>query len=471
MQIEYRSKMDKLSDKSRTALVMLTFSDGKDDSPLFSGRKIKEIRIGRGKNRGVMATRAEIISLVRKGVNFARKRSVKHLSIKLSEFPKTIKNLKDTDLAELVARESCVANYEFNKYKKSKEEGFPLLESVVVCGVSEQNKALMIGAVERGAKTGLVVNETRDICNTPACDLAPADLVRIAKEVLEPIGVVVTDYDLDGLKKLGAGGLVAVGKGSENEPHMIVMEWNGGKKGDKPIAIVGKGITHDTGGYSIKPSCSMVDMHLDMSGGAAVMGAMRLCATFGIRKNVIGIVASAENMVSGRSYREGDIIRMLDGTTVEVKNTDAEGRIVLGDAIAYAKKMKPKAIIDIATLTGASIVALGYRFAGVMTLDERLEKTALSVAEEVGEDVWPLPITADYEADIKSNFADIANLGKKEKAGGATTGGIFLAHFAKGTPWMHIDMAPRMESQDFDNLAFGATGYGVQLLFGILNKM
>jgi leucyl aminopeptidase len=250
-----------------------------------------------------------------------------------------------------------------------------------------------------------------------------------------------------------------------------VIEYYGAGKGTaknptKPLVLIGKGITYDTGGLNVKPSGSMHDMHLDMSGGAAVIGALSAIAKLGLKKNVIGIIPAAENAVSSEAMRAGDIVTAMNGKTVEILHTDAEGRLVLADALTYSERFNPGTILDVATLTGAALSALGQQASAFMTKDEALEIKLRTLGEESGDLLWPLPLWDEYQSTIKSHRADISNIATNfSRFGGTIEGGAFLYNFApKNVPWAHIDMAPRMDSIPSDKLTKGATGEPVRLL-------
>jgi leucyl aminopeptidase len=249
------------------------------------------------------------------------------------------------------------------------------------------------------------------------------------------------------------------------------MEYNGGKKGDKPIVLVGKGVTFDTGGINLKPSNSLLGMNMDMSGGAAVIHTIALAAKMKLKKNIIGLIPSVENMASGKSYRPGDVIRSMSGQTIEVLNTDAEGRVILADALTYAQKYNPEVVVDVATLTGASMVALGERASAIFTNDDDLAKTMEKIGEKTGDYVWRLPMWEEYENEIRGSIGDFTNVHNKDsRYGGAIYGAIFLHQFIKGLRWVHIDMAPRMVAMAGENLALGATGSPVRLLYKFLEE-
>ncbi|TSC59386.1 MAG: leucyl aminopeptidase [Parcubacteria group bacterium Gr01-1014_107] len=266
------------------------------------------------------------------------------------------------------------------------------------------------------------------------------------------------------------GALLGVSKGSKEKPRFIVMEYQKGGK-EKPIVLVGKGVTFDTGGLSLKPSDSMLGMHMDMSGGAVVVHTLALIGKLKLKRNVIGLVPAVENMPSGESYRPGDILTSMSGKTIEVLNTDAEGRLILADALTYAERYKPYLVVDVATLTGAALVALGERCSAFFTKEQKLQNLLLRLAEETGEYVWPLPLWDEYEEEIKGYFADLSNIHRdNSRWGSAIQGAIFLYQFAKSYPWVHIDMTPRMVSIKSDYLAKGATGEPMKLLLKLVEE-
>jgi len=249
------------------------------------------------------------------------------------------------------------------------------------------------------------------------------------------------------------------------------MEYLGASKNDKPVVLVGKGVTFDSGGINLKPSASLSGMNMDMSGGASVIHTIALVAKMKLKKNVIGLIPSVENMASGKSYRPGDVIRSMSGKTIEILNTDAEGRVILADALTYSQKYNPELVIDIATLTGAAIVALGERASAIFTEDDELSKTFEKIGEKTGDYVWRLPMWEEYENEIKGNLGDWANVHNKDsRNGGAIYGAIFLNQFIKGYKFVHLDIAPRMIATTGENLAQGAIGAPVQLLYEFIEK-
>jgi len=370
---------------------------------------------------------------------------------------------------ETVAANAHMANFEFVKYKTPPKEGFAFITSIEAVAATK-NPDIEEG-LKRGSVIGEETNATRELSNTPGGDMTPEVLAaHAAKAAKQTPGVTITIFDEKKIKSLGMGGVMGVGQGSDAPPRFIILEYKGGAKTEKPVVLVGKGVTFDTGGLNLKPDEHIYEMHMDMSGGAAVIHALIAAARLKLKKNLVAIVPAVENMVSGKSLHPGDVVRTLNGKTIEVLNTDAEGRVILADALEYAKKFNPELVIDVATLTGAAMVALGLRYSALFATDKKLEDEFRRVGEETGDRVWPLPLHEDFEENIKATFADWANLGKPERMGGAITAAVFLWQFIKGTPWVHLDIAPRMTAMDGEFLAKGAAGSPVRLLVRFLEE-
>ena len=317
-------------------------------------------------------------------------------------------------------------------------------------------------AIERGTTVAAAINHARDLINEPAHAVTPSVLAADAQAIgKKHKSLTITILDAKKCADLGMGMFLAVGQGSDQEPRFIHMTYKPAKKPKKKICFIGKGITFDSGGYSLKPSASMEDMKVDMSGAAAVISAMDAIATIGCDYEVHAVAACCENLVSGRAYKLGDVLTSMDGTTVEINNTDAEGRLTLGDAITYArKKIQPDEMFDFATLTGACMVALGPYTAGVMSDNEGLLKGWMQTAERSGEDMWRLPLNGRLREQLKSSIADMRNTG--DRYGGAITAGLFLKTFAKDTPWVHVDIAgPASVSSPRPSQPKGGTGFAV----------
>jgi leucyl aminopeptidase len=303
----------------------------------------------------------------------------------------------------------------------------------------------------------------RDLINEPANVLYPEEFARRAGG-LKKLGVAVDVLDVKEMKKLGMNALLGVGQGSEHESRTVIMRWNGGKRGAAPIAFVGKGVCFDTGGISIKPAGSMEDMKGDMAGAACVVGLMHALAGRKAKVNAVGAIGLVENMPDGKAQRPGDIVTTMSGQTIEIINTDAEGRLVLSDLLHYVnKRFKPKFMIDLATLTGAIIVALGQEYGGLFANDEKLAERLLEVGNEIGERVWRMPLGPEYDKMIDSKFADMKNTGGRY--GGAITAAQLLQRFVDKTPWAHLDIAgTAMGSPQTDINRSWGSGFGVRLL-------
>jgi leucyl aminopeptidase len=284
-------------------------------------------------------------------------------------------------------------------------------------------------------------------------------------ELGSALDLEVEVLDPAAMQRLGMKALLAVGQGSAHESRVAVLRWSGGAADEPPVALIGKGVCFDSGGLSIKPAGGMEEMKWDMAGAGAVFGAMKALAGRKAKANVVGVLGLTENMPSGTAQRPGDVITSMSGLTIEVVNTDAEGRLVLADVMHYAKeRFKPKAMIDLATLTGAIIIALGHEQAGLFTPDDQLAERLQAAGAAVGERLWRMPLGDDYAKHIKSEIADIKNVGRERQAG-ATAGAVFLQRFAGDVPWAHIDMAGTAWTKEDRPLApKGATGYGIRLL-------
>ena len=366
------------------------------------------------------------------------------------------------NLSSQLAEGFLLAGYEFDRYKSSEKGRFQLVSiDVSWTGAGNYQKNL-----ERGEIVGKAVNLARDLANAPGGEMTPKKLAEVAiKEVSRARKLDIEVFDEKKLRKLKMGGILGVSRGSSQEPRLIVLRYLPKKKAKKiDLIFVGKGITFDSGGLDIKPSEYMQEMHMDMSGAAAVLGAVLAIAKLGCPLNIVGLIPAAENMPSGQSYRPGDVLKAYSGKTIEVVNTDAEGRIILADAISFGvKKFKPAMIADVATLTGAAISALGQRAIALFTNTPAMEDFFRELGETSGDYVWPLPLWEEYEEEIKGTFGDLANVGKT-KYGGAITAALFLKEFVENRPWLHLDIAPTMTSIEGQGLAKGATGTGTRYL-------
>ena len=430
-----------------------------------NGKHALEVGMGDAKE----PTRRMLMLLCRKVVHYARIHGLRRIIVSFPEFCFKQIRMKDAEIAELLAVNFEMANFEFVKYKTPPPEGWKFVEEIIVAG--RATKEVKDGFL-KGRIIAEEVNACRILANTPGGEMTPRLLADAAWSAVKNLPVEITVLGKREMEKLGMGGVLGVAKGSEEEPQFITLEYRGGKISDSPVVLVGKGVTFDTGGLNLKPTEAIYEMHMDMSGGAAVMHAVAAAARLRIKKNIVGLIPAVENMPSGSSYHPGDVLRSLSGKTIEVLNTDAEGRIILADGITYAKRYNPRLVVDAATLTGAAMVALGQRCSAIFTDDEKLEQMTRQIGEETGDYVWPLPLWSEYEEDIQGTFGDLANTGKT-RYGGAIHGAKFLHMFAKelSCPWMHIDIAPRMTSIEGEYLAKGAAGAPVRLLVKLLETL
>lgn len=373
-------------------------------------------------------------------------------------------------VAECFAREAELAQYNFTKYREAPKTGWPHIDEICYYTSLPSRGSALQKALDCGRIVGEHVNRSRELANTPGGDMTPTLLASAAQDDGKAYGFSVTVLGEAAMKKLNMNALLSVSRGSSEEARLIVMEYQGAVKSKKPLVFVGKGITFDTGGINLKPSAGLDEMHMDMCGGAAVIAAMGAIARLRIRANVVGIVPAVENMPSGTSYRPGDILRAMSGKTIEVVNTDAEGRVALADALTYAERYEPSLVVDVATLTGACTIALARYASGIFSYDESLVFRMRKYGEQTGDYVWPLPLWEEYEEELKSKVADISNANKTRNAG-ATNGALFLSKFAgKFSCWAHIDIAATMTTSPDMFLSHGARGAATALLVEIARE-
>ncbi|MFJ6935986.1 leucyl aminopeptidase [Streptomyces sp. NPDC101132] len=381
--------------------------------------------------------------------------------------------LEDASAVTAVAEGALLGAYAFTAYqggdKKDGKNGKQPLAEVALLGAKPRDKEHK-AAIERAKIVATEVNIARDLINTPPNDLTPEAFAAVAQATAKEIGLKVQVLDEKALTKGGYGGIMGVGKGSENPPRLVKITYTH-PKAEKSLAFVGKGITYDSGGISLKPAGHNETMKCDMSGAAAVFAAVVAAAKLGLQVNVTGWLALAENMPSGSATRPGDVLRMYSGKTVEVLNTDAEGRLVLGDALTRASEENPDAIVDVATLTGAMVLALGDRTFGIMSNDDAFRTSIHEIAEEVGEASWPMPLPADLRKTMDSPTADIANMGVR--MGGGLVAGLFLQEFVgEGITWAHLDIAgPAFhEGAPYGYTPKGGTGSAVRTLVRLAER-
>ena len=367
-----------------------------------------------------------------------------------------------TEQVVAIASGLRLRTYKFDRYKTRKKDGEErTLRADVSFAVADVAAAKKAFAPAGNVVDGVII--ARDLVNEPPNVLYPEEFARRAS-LLRKLGVKVEVLDVKAMQKLGMGALLGVGQGSARPSRTVIMRWNGGKKGVAPVAFVGKGVCFDTGGISIKPAGSMEDMKGDMGGAACVVGLMHALAARKAKVNAVGAIGLVENMPDGNAQRPGDIVTSMSGQTIEIINTDAEGRLVLADVLWYvAKKVKPKFMVDLATLTGAIMVALGTEHAGMFTNNDELAERLAKAGLETGEKVWRLPLGPEYDKLIDSQFADMKNTGGRH--GGSITAAQFLQRFVDETPWAHLDIAgTAMGAPKSDINQSWGSGYGVRLL-------
>jgi leucyl aminopeptidase len=350
------------------------------------------------------------------------------------------KDLDDYYFGKVVAEVVGTALYRVNDLKTAKKAKPPALEKIFIGPVKASSIAATKRGLDHGKAIGLAMSVQRDLANLPGNVCTPTYLAKHAQSIGKKYpSVKVQVLDEAAIRKQKMGCFLAVTQGSAEPPRFIILDYRGGKSTAEPIVLVGKGITFDTGGISLKDPPTMDEMKFDMSGSAAVLAALTLVAELKLPIRVVGLIASCENMPDGRAVKPGDIVTSASGQTVEILNTDAEGRLVLCDALHYARRFEPGVVIDIATLTGAVVIALGAHHTGVMSNDDELAQEIVAASRRADDRAWHLPITEEYADQLKSNFADMANIGGRE--GGALTAAAFLGKFTQGMKWAHLDIA------------------------------
>lgn len=383
------------------------------------------------------------------------------------------------DLAQAMTEGAILGGYRFTEYRSSNHDEPKDLEQVVVLAPA----AGLLAEIKQGTHQGRISAEAaayvRDLCNHPSNVMTPTRLAMEAKAIAKEQGVRVTILERRDMEKLGMGALLGVARGSHEPPKFIILEYRGDRRsssagngrrsraGSGPIVLVGKTITFDTGGISLKPAENMEQMKADMTGGAEVLATIRAASRLRLPLHVIGILPATENMPGGGAIKPGDIVKTLSGKTVEVQNTDAEGRLILADGLAYAARYKPGTLIDVATLTGACMVALGQFAIGMLGNNEALKKRIQAAGEKTGERVWEMPLWEDYFEQLRSDVADMRNIGGR--GAGVITAALFLSRFVGETPWVHLDIASTDWSErERAYIPKGPTGVGTRLLIQYL---
>ena len=416
--------------------------------------------IGLGKKERFSNETARIVSA---------KAAIKVKEMGISEFSLILLSNIDEGLIEAICEGVGLSLYSFNRYKTNDSKNELTVNQATILINTDMPNIQSI--VDRTSLMVEAVNFARDLSNLPPNDCSPSQLATIAVSVATEYGLkhrIIERYEME---SMGLNGIVSVGKGSHFPPKLIILEYHGSTDNRKPYLLVGKGVTFDTGGISLKDSDKMDEMKFDKSGGCNIIAIMKAVASLKLAINVIGLIPSVENMPSSTSYRPGDIIKMYNGKTVEVLNTDAEGRLILADALAFGiSSFNPKAVVDLATLTGACIIALGTNVAAVIGRNKKFIEDLSNVSETTGEKLWELPLYEEFYEQIKSSVADIKNVGGRP--GGAITAAAFLSNFTNGLPWIHIDIAGTAWTQEGTYERGynpkGATGFGIRTLVKLL---
>ena len=376
-------------------------------------------------------------------------------------------NKPPDQIARAAVEGVCLGLYQYTPFKTIDRDKIKGMREFAI--IAEEGRAYNV--IRSGAKEAAIISRavsfTRDMVSAPGNEMTPTDMAREARKIARRKNVKLTVLGEAEMKKIGMNALLGVARGSAEPAKFIILEYRGGDKSEPPVALVGKGLTFDSGGISIKPSEKMDEMKSDMAGGAAVMGVIMAAADLNLKVNAVGLIPATENLPGGKAYKPGDILKSLSGQTIEVLSTDAEGRLILADALTYAGRYKPAVIVDLATLTAACVIALGDHVTGMMGTDNRLKHKIKDAADATGEKVWELPLWEEYHDLIKSDVADYKNHGGRP--GGAITAAAFLSKFIGDYPWVHLDIAgPAWLTNDKPYIPKGASGVGVRLMVQFL---
>jgi leucyl aminopeptidase len=432
--------------------------------PTAAGAAERILLIGLGKEKGAGAERLR--QALGAATSFLQERGLAHFTIDLGSL--AIRNLSLEALAQHVVEAVLLAGYRFLHYRTEAADELPPTLKKVILLVEKKNQVKEAGQgaqVAQGICRGVYL--ARDLVNEPGNAKSPEFLAGQARAVAEETGMKCTVLDKPALEKEQMGALLGVAQGSVREPRLIILEYQGDRNHSQPIALVGKGVVFDAGGISLKPAEKMDEMKMDMAGGAAVLGTLLAASLLHLPINLVGIIPAVENMPSGSAIRPGDILTSKAGKTIEILNTDAEGRLILADALTYARRFNPRVVIDLATLTGACIIALGHHASAVLGNHEGLVRQLIKAGEQTGERLWQLPLWDDYAAQLKSEVADLKNIGGRPA--GTITAAAFLQKFADDFTWAHLDIAgTAWEEKGRPYNPKGATGVGVRLLLQYL---
>ncbi len=420
------------------------------------GKKSPQIiLIGLGKTRELTAHKFK--RAIKTVLGKLHERSITNFAIALEDFANQ-DIFTDTEFCQLLAQALHEGLYQYSATKSDRKDPIGL-DNVYLIIDDKVDKAKIESSIKIGQALGEGETLCKQLSDLPGNICTPTYLAEQAKKLSKQYEITTTVLDEAKMKKLKMGSLLSVSRGSREPAKLIVMEYMAGKKGDKPLVLIGKGLTFDAGGISIKPSAAMDEMKYDMCGGATVFGVMRALGELGVPINVVGVVPSSENLPDGDANKPGDIVTSMAGTTIEILNTDAEGRLILCDALTYCAKFDPEVVIDIATLTGACTVALGQHASGLFSNDDALANQLLESGERAADRAWRLPVWDEYQQQLKSNFADVANIGGR--FAGAVTAACFLKRFCEDYRWAHLDIAGTAWRSGG---AKGATGRPVALL-------
>ncbi|MES2307763.1 MAG: leucyl aminopeptidase [Verrucomicrobiota bacterium] len=427
----------------------------------FEGKRASTALIRRGKQRVLytgLGTKEKLNAVIVRDATGLAVRQL--LSIGTEEIMLSLLDL--TDHLAAAVEGLLLAAYHFDDFKPDERKRKNSLKTVKLL-VQNSKSSEVQAALQRGKIMGESINQVRHLGNLPPNEVFPARMAEEAIKLAMKWKLRCRVWDEKQLRKEGFGGILAVGAGSKHPPRFIEIEYQGGKKNQKPLVIIGKAVTFDTGGISIKPAASMEEMKYDKMGGCTVLGIMQAIARLKLPVNVVGLIPSAENMPSSDAYRPSDLVKSYDGKMIEVLNTDAEGRVILADAIAYARMhLKPEWMVDFATLTGAIIVALGVRRAGIFSNQDPLRDLFCIAGHQSGDLVWPMPVGDEYDEQIRSDIACVKNTGGRDA--GSCTAASFLKTWAEETPWVHVDIAgTATTSKVLPCLEKGSTGFGVRL--------
>jgi leucyl aminopeptidase len=426
--------------------------------PGVAAKRVVLVGLGREKDFGVKEYRDS----VRAAVSAIDRTGASEAALYFAELP--VAGHDAAWKAQQLVMGAAEVTYRFDRMKSKKPEPSTLAR-INIAAVARKEAALLEGGVAEGRASAAGVALARDLGNLPGNVCTPTYLAETALKLGKDWKLGVEVLEQKDMEKLGMGSLLSVARGSRQPPKFIILRYNGAAKKDRPVVLVGKGITFDTGGISIKPAAEMDEMKFDMCGAASVLGTFRALGELKPKLNVVGLIPSTENMPGGNATKPGDIVTSMSGQTIEILNTDAEGRLILCDALTYAERFDPQAVVDIATLTGACVIALGHVCSGLFSNKDALAQEILKVGSETWDRVWHMPLWDDYQDQLKSNFADFANIGGR--AAGSVTAACFLARFTSKYDWAHLDIAGTAWKSGKEK---GATGRPVPLLTSFLLK-